>query len=326
MRVRIFSAEPGDWGEETLRLANEAIPILEAETAHPELARAYRLIGFVHGTAARYGQSSDAVVRSMAHARLAGDERLIARNAMGLSISTLLGPTPVPKAIELCEQIIADGLSDRQAESKILCTLAQLRAMNGEFDKARALYRRARGLLRDLGQGVLAASTGIDLLIVELLAGDLAAAEHEVMPDYEFLSRTGENFYLSTIAALLSRVVRDQGRDAEALAYSQIAEAAAADDDIESLALWRSIRAPIVARAGNLTDAESLARSAVDLSAKTDAPPLQADTLAELAAVLNIAGRLEDARQTIGQAIAIYQAKGDIVSAARATAWAAALG
>jgi amidase len=43
----------------------------------------------------------------MTHARLAGDERLIARNALGLASSTLLGPTPVPQALELCDQAIA---------------------------------------------------------------------------------------------------------------------------------------------------------------------------------------------------------------------------
>jgi tetratricopeptide (TPR) repeat protein len=322
MRVRLFSAEPGDWTEETLRRADEAIPLFESEGAHPELARAWRLIGFVHGIAARYGQSSEAVSRSMTHARLAGDMRLIARNAMGLSISTLLGPTPVPQAIELCEQMIAVGISDRQAESKLLCSLAQLHAMNGEFDKARLLYRRGRTLIRDLGQGVNAASTGIDLLAVELLAGDLVAAEREVMPDYDFLARAGETYFMSTIAALLSRVVRDQGRDEEALVFSQIAEGATAADDMESQALWRSIRAPIVARAGDLAKAESLARSAVELSRKSDAPQMQADALSELATVLMLAGRLDEARQAIDVAIAIYQNKGDVVSAARATAWA----
>ncbi len=323
MRVRLYSAEPGDWSDETLRMAEAAIPLFEREAAHPELARAWRLIGFVHGIAARYGQSDDAVRRSMTHARLAGDQRLVARNAMGLSISTLLGPTPVPQAIERCEQMIADGLSDRQAESKLLCSLAQLHAMNGEFDKARELCQRGRGMLRELGQGVNAASTGIDLLAVELLAGDLAAAEREVMPDYAFLTRAGETYFLSTLAAMLSRVVRDQGgRDGEALEFSRIAEAAAAADDIESLSLWRSIRAPIIARAGNLTEAESLARSAVELSQKTDAPQLQADTLSELAAVLRLGGRLDEARQNIDAAIAIYRAKGDVVSAARASAWA----
>ena len=326
MRIHVSSAEPGDSTEEMLRMAHAAIPLFEAESAQPELARAWRLIGMVHGMAGRYQQSSDAVSRSITHARLAGEERIVARNTAGLSSSTLLGPTPVPQAIELCEQMLANDVGDRQAESKILCTLAQLRAMNGEFDQARALYRRGRGLLRELGRGLNAASTGIDLLLVELLAGDLATAEREVKSDYEFLARAGETYYLSTMAALLSRVVRDQGRDDEALVYSWAAEGATAADDMESQALWRSIRAPIVARAGRLDEAESLARSAVELSRQSDAPQMQADALSELAAVLLLAGRLDEARQPIDDAIATYRAKGDIVSAARAAAWAAGLG
>lgn len=326
MRIRLFSAEPGATSEETLRMAHESIPMFEAEGAQPELARAWRLIGTIHGMAARYQQSSDAICRSITHARRAGEERIIARNTAGLASSTLLGPTPVPQAIELCEQMLADGLSDRQAESKVLCTLAQLRAMNGEFDRARALYRRGRGLLRELGQGLNAASTGIDILLVELLAGDLSAAVREVMPDYEFLSRGGETYYRSTIAALLSRVLRDQGRDDEALEYSQIAEAATAADDTESQALWRSIRAPILARAGKPLEAEALARSAVEFSKQSDAPQMRADALAELAAVLMLAGRLDESRIEVDHAIAIYLAKGDGVSAARWTAWADQIG
>ena len=325
MRVRIFSAEPGDWNDEALRLADESIPLFERESAHPELARVWRLMSIVHGMAGRYGQASDDMTRSMEHARLAGDERLIARNAMGLAVNTLLGPTPVPQVIVQCEQMIAAGLSDRQAESRLLCTLALLHAMNGEFDKARALYQRGRGMLRELGQGVMAASAGIDILNIEILAGDLVAAEREVMPDYEFLARLGETYTLSTMAAMLSRVVRDQGRDADALVFSQVAEGATAADDIESQALWRSIRAPIIARTGNLAEAESLARAAVEFSQKTDAPQLRGDTLSELAAVLLLAGRIDEARQAIGSAIAIYAAKGDVVSAARATGWATSL-
>jgi tetratricopeptide (TPR) repeat protein len=326
MRVGLGSAEPGYTSEHALRVAKQAIPLFEAESAHPELARAWRLIGVVHGMAARYQQSTDAVSHAMTHARLAGEERIIARNAVGLASSTLLGPTPVREAISICEQLIADGLSDRQAESKISCTLAQLHAMNGDFDEARALYRRGRTLLRELGQGVNAASTAIDMLLVELLAGDLAAAERDAMPDYEFLTRAGETFFLSTMAALLSRVVRDQGRDAEAMVFSRAAEQATAQDDMESQALWRSIRAPIVARAGDFQGAESLARSAVDLSRQSDAPQMQADALFELASVLMLSKRTDESRRSIDAAIAIYTAKGDGVSAARALALAASLG
>jgi ATP/maltotriose-dependent transcriptional regulator MalT len=326
MRVRFYSAEPGeDWRDETLRIANEAIPLFEREGAHPELAMAWRLMAFVHGIAGSYGRAAADTAKSMEHARLAGNERLIARNAMGLAITGLLGPTPVPQVIAHCEQVIADGLSDRQAESKLLTTLAQLHAMKGDFDKARTLYRHGRALLRELGHGVNAASTGIEILFIETLAGDLAAAEREVMPDYEFLTRAGETFFLSTMAALISRVVRDQGRDDEALAFSRIAEGATTADDVESQALWRSIRAPIVARAGNLAEAESLARAAVEMAQQTDAPQLQADTLLELAAVMALGGRLDEARTAIDSAIAIYEAKGDVVSAARAAAWSASL-
>lgn len=324
-RVSLFSSGVGDHATETLQLAHGAVPILEAENAHAELARTWRLIGLVHGIAARYGKSTDAVRRSTRHARIVGDERLIARNATGISSSTLLGPTPVPEAIALCEETLSAGLGDRQAEAKILCTLAQLRAMLGEFDHARTLYRRGRNLLRELGNGLLAASTGIDLLIVELLAGDLPRAEREVMPDYEFLRAAGETYRLSTIAALLSKVVRDQGRDADAMIYSKLAEELTADDDVESQALWRSIRAPMIARTGDLDGAYALARSAWDLTQQCDAPQMRADALSELASVHKLADRLDDARQAIDLAIDTYRAKGDRVSAQRATDWSAAL-
>ena len=326
MLVRLYSAEPGDWGEAALRAANEAVPLLGRVGAHGELATAWRLIGIVHGVAGRYGQFGESLQKFMAYARLAGDQRLVARSGMGLSTNVLVGPTPVLQAIAQCEQVIGNGLVDRQVEGIVMCTLAQLRAMNGEFDQARSLCRRGRGLLRDLGQGVTAASTGVDLAQVELLAGDLVAAEREVRADYEFLTRMGETYFLSTLAALLSRVVRDQGRDDEALELSKAAEKAAAADDVEAQALWRSIRAPIIARSGDLAEAEALARTALELARQTEGPAFQADTLCELATVLRLAGRAHEAREAIAEAIALYSAKGDVVSAARSAAWAEELG
>ncbi len=323
MQVRLYGGEPGDWGEQTLRVATEAVAALEPLQADAELAIAWRLIGYVHGVAGRYGQVREAATRVVTHARRAGNERLVARTAVGLSITLLLGPTPVPDAIAQCERIVADGLTDRQALGKILCTLATLRAMNGEFDLAREHCRRGRELLRELGQGWLAASTAQDLVRMELLAGNLASAEREAREDYAFLSDMGETYQLATLAALLSRVVRDLGRDAEALEFSEAAEAAAGKDDIESQALWRSIRAPILARAGELEDAVELARAALQHALATEISTLHADTRAELAHVLNLCHKQGEARQMIGEAIALYEAKGDKVSAARWHEWAA---
>ena len=325
MFVRFYSGELGDWSEETLRTAHSLIPVLERESAHSELAMAWRLIVYVHGVAGRYSLASEAGERSTAHARLAGNARLVARNSTILSINALYGPTPVPQAIVQCEKLIAEGLGDRQIECAIMCTLAQLKAMNGELEAARNLYQRGREMLRDLGQGVYAAATGVDLARVELRGGDLSIVEREVRADYEFLAKMGETYYLSTIAALLARVVRDQGRDDEALALSKISEQATAADDIESQALWRSIRAPIVARAGNSALAEELARTALEMVSRTEAPWLRADALSALASVLHLTGKTDEARRVIGEAITLYTAKGDVVSATRSTAWASEL-
>jgi hypothetical protein len=325
MFVRLYSGEPGDWGAEALRTAEAAIPMLEGAGANGELAMAWRLTAFVHGVAGRYSQANAATVHYMAHARQAGNARLVARSGMGFAIGALLGPTPVPEAIVECERIIAGVSSDRQVQSVIMCVLAQLRAMSGEFDEARRLYRHGRAMLRDLGQGVSAAATGIDLARVELLAGDLAGAELEVRADFEFLTLKGETYALSTMAAELARIVRDSGRDDEALALLVTAEQAAAEDDVDAQVLWRSTRAPILARAGDSAGAEALARAAVEIAARAEAPLLRAETLCELAAVLQMTAHTAEAREALGEAILLYTVKGDVVSAARATAWSKAL-
>ena len=323
--VRLHSGEPGNWSDEALRLAEHIIPQLEADGAHDELAKAWRLIALTQQIAQRPVQAREAIAKVITHARLAGNQRLLARSSLGMALSTLYGPTPVPEAIEQCEALLANGLGDRQVESLIRCKIAQLYAMRGDFVQARALYQLGRAVLRELGPGVHAASTVLDLVAVETLAGELASAEDQAQLDYEFLERQGETFYLSTLASLLARVARDQGRDADALALTEVAERTAAEDDVDAQVLWRSARAPIVARAGSLVDAEAMAREALALARTTEVPTLLADALFELASVLAIAARAPEARAAFDEAAALYRAKGDVVSAARCETRAAEL-
>jgi hypothetical protein len=65
----------------------------------------------------------------------------------------------------------------------MICKVAQLYAMVGDYEKGARMSGPARSVLRDLGQAVRAASSSIDVAIVELLAGDAAAAEREIRPD-----------------------------------------------------------------------------------------------------------------------------------------------
>ena len=322
MLIRLFTGGKTESGGEPLPTPLDLIPMLEVENAHSELATAWRLIVISHGIAGKYELAREAAERSVAHARLAGKDRLVARVGGNLADFALLGPMPVKQAIATCEQLIADGLSDRQVECKVMCMLAQLRAMNGELEIARELYRRGRATLRELGQGVFAATTGIDVARVEMQGGDLAYAEQEVRKDLEFLTQQGETYYQSTMAALLARLVREQGRDDEALALSIAAEAATASGDIVSQTLWRAVRAPIVARTGNFEEAEALARQAVELIRTTETPIYQADALLDLAMALAVAGKKNEATQIISEAIELYAAKGNEVSVQRCRKWA----
>ena len=119
-----------------------------------------------------------------------------------------------------------------------------------------------------------------------------------------------------------SWLVRDQGRDEEALVLSKTAEEVAAPSDTSAQSLWRSTRAPILARAGDLVQAEELARAAVELVRATEAPLQKAVAFRELAGVLRLVGKSGEAQQAIEEAIALYAAKGDGVMAARCREWA----
>jgi predicted ATPase/class 3 adenylate cyclase len=321
MLVRLHNQDEGNWSAEAQAVAESAIETLAPAQADEELAVAYRLLALAHQNAGRMQAAISAIEQVANHARRAGNDRLVARSALGLALGVLIGPTPVAEALAQCHNMLGGGLNDRQVECLIQCKVAQLQAMNGDFGSARTLYRRARSLLQDLGQGVRVASTGADVMAVELLAGDLAVAEREARADYEFLERQGETYFLATMAAMLARVVRDQGRDDEALALTQTAEGFAGEDDLDAQVFWRSVRAPILARAGKGHEAETLAVAALELARKTEYLGLQADALFELAVVRQLNGSKQQARDTLAEACSAYRAKGDRVSLERAEEW-----
>jgi len=313
------------WREEVAREAERLIPVLEEERADGELAKAWRLLGFVHGSVCRYGEAAAAVKEAAKHARRANDSRLEARNISAYTFAALYGPTPATEAIEHCEHLVTEGLSDRQAEALVLCSLAQLRAMRGDFERARTLVRAARTLLDDLGVIVLAAATAMDSARIELLAGDLETAENELRRAEATLTALGERYLLPPLAALLAQVVYAQGRADEAEEISRRAEELSAADDVAPQALWRSVRAKVLAGRDLADEAELLAREAVRLIRTTDAPGMKADALLDLAQVLHRSARVEEAQAVAAEAKGLYELKGNTIGAARAAALVDAL-
>jgi class 3 adenylate cyclase/tetratricopeptide (TPR) repeat protein len=318
--VRFFGADPESWTEHGESETVRAIPIFEAAGDDRALAKAWRLLASVHGRACRFEEEAKAGRRAMEHARRAGDRRQELRSAAAYAMSTVYGSTPVPVALAECERILEEARGDRRAEGLVLGSLARLYALGGDFERARDAYRRARVVLEDLGTNVLAASLSLDSHAVELLAGDPAAAEQELRRDYDALDRMGEKYLLSTVAALLAQALCAQGRYEEANTMCMFTASVAAEDDAQSQALWRSVRAKVLARRNGSGDGDravELAREAVEILSATDAIVWQADALVDLAETLAATGDEVEGKRALAEAAALYELKGASVSVRR---------
>ena len=82
----------------------------------------------------------------------------------------------------------------------------------------------------------------------------------------------------------------------------------------------QAIRARVLATRGRLNEAEELARAAVTLAAQTDFLNLHGDALVDFAEVARLTGRSGQAISAVGEAITLYERKGNLVSAAKARA------
>jgi class 3 adenylate cyclase/predicted ATPase len=293
--------------------ATRAIETFEPLADHEGLATAYRALAWAKGTQTRFGEAATAAQEAVVHAALAGDERQRSRAAAQYAIAALHGPTPVAEAMARCRELIGASGDDRRLRGLVTSLLAPLEAMQGDFEAARSLVREARAMLEELGASVLAASTSQESSVVEMLAGDAVEAENHLRRDYELLERMGERYLLSTIAGELAHSLYAQARYEEALGMTETAERLSAPDDVGSQALWRSVRARLAARRGDVPEAVGLAEEAVRLLEPGDTLVRKADALVDLADVLRSAGLEDEARRRVDEAVALLQAKGNLV-------------
>jgi class 3 adenylate cyclase/tetratricopeptide (TPR) repeat protein len=323
--VQLYGEE-GEWGGRALREAERAVRIFELVGDQVGLAKAWRIIGSVHATALEYGPATAAVERAVACARLAGDTRQERRNLGALTMACVFGPMPVPEAIERCREIEAASGGDHRTEGLALCAAAQLEAMRGSFDEARALYVRARAVLTDVGGSMLGASTALDSSTVEMLAGDHAAAERDLRRDAELLEAMGERYLLSTMEGVRAQALIALGRHGDAADACARAEAAAAEDDVESQVLVRSVRAELHLHEGRFAEAATAAAEADALLRGAEAPNIVADLAVVRARIAAAGGDRETAGRELARAARLYRDKGNVVAEGRTAEVRAVLG
>lgn len=226
------------------------------------------------------------------------------------------GPTPVPVGIRRCEEILAAGLVDQQAEILVTLHLAYLHALAAEGSRARELGQQARLRLADLGGGAVMDGAQMSLTIgrVELLMDNAAAAAKELQRSFDTLGDVGERYFRPLIGALLAQATYTDGQREAAVVLADHAELIAADDDVEAHVLLRCVRAKALARRGATRQALTLCRRAIEMVDSVDAPVMQGDTFADLATVLILADRMHDAADALGRARELYLLKEALAS------------
>ncbi|MEX2046883.1 MAG: hypothetical protein WEE03_06945 [Chloroflexota bacterium] len=295
--------------EEAQALGESALPLLEQLGDELGLAKAWHLLGNEY-VAASSAAGVEALERALTHARRAGDQREIGDILWWLGVAYHFGPMPADEAIGRCEAMLELSRMDRSVEAGTLGMLAGLNAMRGNFAEARDLFGRSLAILDSLGMRLRMATRRTISGGIELLADDPVAAERELRWGYQRLEEMGQRADLGPLAAQLCEALYRQGRYEEAELYAN-------DPALAASRSLRAIRAKLAARRGDGEAAEGLAREVVSGTDRTDDINRQGDARVALAEVLALRGHAGEARATFEEALARYDAKGNVAARGR---------
>ena len=290
-------------------LVEDLIPRLERWNDDLGLAIAHFSLSQVSWNACHFALARDELTKSLRHAEAAGDRTYARLAAMTRVAAAFLGASSV-------DDFLADAqdLEERASESPIMRSMSLMiraasAAMKGEHDRARELTAEGFDVAVEVSgrppQGHYEATWRI-----ETLAGDHAAAEEQARIGYERLSAVGDVGHLSTAAGKWAQTCFHLGRFEDARRLAAECRETSASDDAVNQVLWRGVEAKLAAREGRFQEAERLAREGIGWADGTDMLFEQATARADLAEVLRMAGRADDARVALEEAIDRASRKG----------------
>ena len=296
---------------------DEAIPFFEQSGDQAALARALGVLGnlqFWTGDAA--GAIRD-LERSARLAREAAEWAQEVDSVQAVLMALLYGPAPVNQALARLEELEATARRNPPLRVHVLRVRAHLQAMLGSFATARERIAQAKELAEESGMKLTLARIAMQSGPIELLAGDAAAAERELRPAYDALKRMEQWGSLTSIVPLLVDALLAQRRDEEGRQLADVAAQRAVLEDIDAQVGWRRVQAKLLARRGELREAERLARDALARVERTDYLNLRAQVSADLGEVLHLAHRPEESASALRGASQLFEQKGNIAAVAR---------
>jgi class 3 adenylate cyclase/tetratricopeptide (TPR) repeat protein len=291
--------------EEAERVAREALPLLEAAGDDAGLASVWDALASAANAHAQFEAWAIAGERALMHRRRAG--RPVAHTS-GTSVGIVFGPRPANEALAALDAV----LPERPYPGDLLVR-ALLLAMLGESEESNAVAQAAWQHALELGHRFEASW----MAQVALMNGDTHAAADYYEIAYEAQESIGGIASLATTAAEYARVLAELGRCNEAEPLLQTAAALGAPDDLTTEIPRRRAAAIVHSSRSHHPEAEHLAREAMALAMQSDSPFIEGGAIADLAAVLEAAGRREEALIAWREALKRYERKGIIPLACR---------
>lgn len=268
----------------------------------------------------RHAEAEALLSRALEHAGRADaePERALALGAVGISLWR--GPTPVVRAVARCEELLAaHGAGRPTVRTTLACPLAVLLALQGRHDEAHERLAEAARLADGLGYAESALFVPLFAAEVEALTGTadrrLALLDEAARAGRE-LGATGA---LPGIDRERARILLDRGDPAQALALPdpQVAglpPAESADAD--------GLRARALALTGEPDAARVCADRATAAAGDTDSPVVRGTAALDRAHTLRTLARHGEAAREAHTAQRHFAAKGHLLGADRAAAFA----
>lgn len=307
-----LSLEPEGAAERLAALVERAQPVFEAAGHDLALYIAHHGLAQVAFEHAQTDAALEAYERAAAYGLAAGmSQEFLEWRAS----CRFYGSTPVSEVLAWLDE--HEPRAGRDHWLRMYRALAL--AMLGRFDEGRPLLAETRAELAERGGGIrLAVTTGIESVDFELLAGDPTVAAELGAEGCRLLEELGDKSFLSTAAGSLARALFALDRLEEADAWASRAAAVGSSGDAFTQQLWRQVRARILARRGEHAKAESLVREAVAIGEETDQVNGRGDAYSDLAEVLLLGGKRDEAVVALEHALDRYERKGNLVSTQRA--------
>ncbi|MFI0777011.1 adenylate/guanylate cyclase domain-containing protein [Streptomyces sp. NPDC021212] len=311
-----------------LDAARDAVAVFTGSDDALGLARAWLAIGQERQSRSRHGEAARYLTRALHESVRAGAGLERAGSLGALAVSLWLGPEPAPVALRRCGAYLDDLLAGRRmARATVSCPMAALLAMCGDHAEARRLLADAVRTLSDLGHLFAVPAVHLFQATVEESAGCWDDAIRLLRAARAELERLGDGQLHATATRDLARVLLSRGG-----AEDEVARLVGGllDTGLDALpaaaADVHGIRARLAAADGDAATAAHHLDQALDAARRTDSPVCLAGAEFDRAQAAAALGREGEAMAAAAEARRHFTAKGHLVGAQRASAFAAALG